>query len=144
MVINDLRNRIAFTDILESIRRTWGSLSASPRSWAQDEEFGSLVQHLTFAAVAAGDQGYYTVLNQLYETYRIRAWDFLNHRDLTVHAHHPRFRSWRGYRYILPDAVVRLFAKDFSGNGHGILGYLKVAGWIAENGTDQVKSPYNY
>ncbi|PVI05632.1 hypothetical protein DM02DRAFT_685435 [Periconia macrospinosa] len=135
---------IAFTDILERIRRTWGSQSASPQSWAQDEEFGSLVQHITFAAVAAGDQGYYTVLNQLYETYQIRAWDFLHYRDITVHAHHFQFRSWRGYRYILPYAVVRPFVDEFSGNGHGILGYLKVAEWMAENGTDQVKSAYNY
>ncbi|OAL45382.1 hypothetical protein IQ07DRAFT_684305 [Pyrenochaeta sp. DS3sAY3a] len=135
---------IAFTDILEKIRHTWGSQSASPRSWAQDEELGSLVQHLTFAAVAAGDQGYYTVLNQLYETYQIRAWDFLNHRDMTVHVHHFNFRSWRGHRYILPEAVVRDFDEDFGGNGHGIFGYSKVAGWIAENGTDQVKSAYSY
>jgi hypothetical protein len=142
--IDDLRNRIAFTDILEKIRHTWGSQSASPQSWAQDEELGSLVQHLTFAAVAAGDYGYYTVLNQLYEIYQIRAWDFLHHRDMTVHIHHFQFRSWRGYRYILPDAVVRPFDGEFSRNCHGILGYLKVAEWMAENGTNQVKSPYNY
>ncbi|KAF2006155.1 hypothetical protein P154DRAFT_559300 [Amniculicola lignicola CBS 123094] len=129
---------IAFTDILERIRCTRGLQSGSPQSWAQDKELGSLVQHLTFAAVPAGDQGYYTVLNQLYETHQIRAWIFLNHRDRTVLIHPFQFRSWRGYQYILPDAVVRFFGNEFSANGHCILGYMKAAEWMAENGTDQL------
>lgn len=135
---------MAFTDILHTIRHTWGSQCASPQSWAQDEALGSLVQHLTFAAVAAGDQGYYTVLNDLYDKYQIRAWDFFNHRDMTIHIHDWGFRSWLGYRYVLRDNVVWQFRDAFSGNGHGMLGYLKVAEWMAEHGTDQVQSPYNY
>lgn len=118
---------LAFTEILEEIRHTWGSQSASPQFWAQDENLGSLVQHITFAAVAAGNLGCYTVLNRLYETHKIRAWDFLNHRDITVHAHHATFRSWLGYRYVLPEIVVGRFAEDFGEQGHGILWYLKVA-----------------
>ncbi|ORY01424.1 hypothetical protein BCR34DRAFT_637258 [Clohesyomyces aquaticus] len=130
--ISIVATSMAFTEILERIRHTW------------DEKLGSLVQHLTFAAVAAGDRGYYTVLNQLYKTYQIRAWDFLNHRDITVHIHHLAFRSWRGHRYILPKAVVGRFGGEFGGNGHDILGYLKAAEWMAEHGTDQVKSAYSY
>ncbi|KAI9701623.1 MAG: hypothetical protein M1820_006394 [Bogoriella megaspora] len=135
---------LAFTDILERVRHTWGSKSTSPQSWAQDEKLGSLFQHLTFAAVAAGDMGYYTILNRLYETYQIRAWDFLNHRDITVHTHHPQFRSWLGYRYILPDAVAGPFRNEFGGIGHSILGYLKAAEWMTKNGTNMVKSAYSY
>lgn len=118
---------MAFTDILERIRHTWGDQSGSPQSWARDEVLRELVQHITFAAVAAGDIGYYTVLNDLYHKYQIRAWDFMNHRDWTVHIHHWSFRSWRGYRYVLPDAMVRQFGDEFGGNGHGIWGYLRVA-----------------
>ncbi|KAF2127856.1 hypothetical protein P153DRAFT_376802 [Dothidotthia symphoricarpi CBS 119687] len=135
---------LAFTDILEHIRTTCGSASPSPQPWAVDSNLGSLFQHFTFAAVAAGDQGYYTVLNNLYERYKIRAWDFLNHRDMTVHTHHFALRSWRGHRYILPEAVVGQYSAEFGHQGHFILGYLKAAEWMAVNGTDQVKSAYSY
>lgn len=144
VITDNLTNRLAFTDILERIRHTWGSQSASPQSWARDEELGSLVQHLTFAAVAAGDQGYYTVLNSLYDTYQIRAWDFLNHRDITINSHYFGFRSWRGYRYVFSDEIERPFVNEFGDNGHSILGYLKVAEWMTENGTNQVGTPYTY
>ncbi|KAH9869063.1 hypothetical protein J1614_008140 [Plenodomus biglobosus] len=129
---------LAFTDLLNHIRNTYGSASPSPQSWATDSNLGSLVQHLTFCAVAAADQGYYTILNELYERYQIRAWDFMNHLDWTVHAHHFAFRSWRGHRYILPDAVIGRFKGEFGPQGHGMLGYLKAAEWMAEHGTDQV------
>ncbi|EUC41735.1 hypothetical protein COCMIDRAFT_29552 [Bipolaris oryzae ATCC 44560] len=135
---------MAFTDILERIRHTWGDQSGSPQSWARDEVLRELVQHITFAAVAAGDQGYYTLLNDLYDRYQIRAWDFMNHCDWTVNFHHGAFRSWRGYRYVLPDAMVRQFGGDFGGNGHGILGYLKVAEWMAGGRDGQVHSEYSY
>lgn len=131
-------------DMVEHIRSTLGSLASNPNPWAIDESLGSLIQHLTFAAFASADQGYYTVLNQLYEKYQIRAWDFVNHKDITVHFHDFRFRSWRGYRYILPDEVVRDFEGDFGDQGHGILGYLKAAEWMIERGSDQVKSVYSY
>ncbi|KAI8931193.1 hypothetical protein NX059_011543 [Plenodomus lindquistii] len=72
---------LAFSDILDQIRKTYGSTSASPQTWAIDSNLGSLVQHFTFAAVAAADQGYYTVLNELYMRYQIRPWDFMNHLD---------------------------------------------------------------
>jgi hypothetical protein len=135
---------MAFTDILEQIRNVWGSESMEPQAWAEDQCLGTLVQHLTFAAVAAGDQGYYTVLNMLYEKYGIRAWNFVNHRDWTLHSHHFRFRSWRGHQYFLPDAVVGQFFHEFTLNGHSILGYLKAAEWMVENGTEQVESAYSY
>ncbi|CAN9172557.1 unnamed protein product [Alternaria alternata] len=44
---------MAFTDILEHIRHTYGSESPSPQDWAGDNNIGTLVQHLTFAAMAA-------------------------------------------------------------------------------------------
>ncbi|XP_014562611.1 hypothetical protein COCVIDRAFT_32541 [Bipolaris victoriae FI3] len=135
---------MAFTDILERIRHTWGDPSGSPQSWARDEVLRELVQHITFAAVAAGDQGYYTVLNDLYDKYQIRAWDFMNRYDFTVNFHHGAFRSWRGYRYVLPDAMVRQFSGEFGLNAHGILGYLKVAEWMAGGGDGQVNSVYDY
>ncbi|KAF2034490.1 hypothetical protein EK21DRAFT_97575 [Setomelanomma holmii] len=124
---------MAFTDIVEHIRNTWGS-----------HNLGSLLQHLTFAAVAAGDQGFHTVLNNLYERYQIKAWDFMSHRDWTVHTHHFAFRSWRGHRYILPEAVVQHCGAEFGPQGHFILGCLKAAEWMESNGTDQVKSAYSY
>ncbi|KAH7130694.1 hypothetical protein B0J11DRAFT_430374, partial [Dendryphion nanum] len=135
---------LAFTEILEGIRHRWGSQSESPQLWAQDKDLGSLVQHLTFAAVSAGDQGYYTILNDLYCEYQIRAWDFLSHRDTTVHIHYLSFRSWRGYRYVLGEAVVGQFFDSFGGNGHNILGYLKAVEWMTENGTDHIKTYYDY
>jgi hypothetical protein len=127
-----------------NIRDNWGSASPAPQPWAQDDRLESLVQHLTFAAVAAGDQGYYTVLNDLYDKHQIRAWNFVNHRDITHNFHHLAFRSWRGYQYILPDAVVQQFAHEFGGHNHNIGGYLKAAEWMADHGTDQVKTIYNY
>ncbi|KAH6288706.1 hypothetical protein HBI39_215510 [Parastagonospora nodorum] len=135
---------MAFMDIVHHVRTTWGSESPAPCDWAKDEGFASLIQHLTFAAVAAGDQGFHTVLNNVYEHYSIRAWDFMHHNDITRHAHHPAFRSFRGYRYILPDAIVRHFGAEFGPVGHWILGYLKAAQWMTEHGTDQVKSEYVY
>ncbi|KAH7079352.1 hypothetical protein BKA63DRAFT_563987 [Paraphoma chrysanthemicola] len=135
---------LAFTEILEHIRSTWGSESSASHDWAVDSHLNSLVQHLTFAAVAAADQGYYTVLNSLYERYQIRAWDFMNHKDWTAHTHDLAFRSWRGHRYILPDAVVRHLDAEFGPQGHFMLGYLKAAEWMEGNGTDQVKSAYSY
>lgn len=137
-------NRMAFTDILEHIRSTYGSQSTSSQPWAKDETLGALIQHLTFAAFAAADEGYHTILNHLYEKYQIRAWDFMNHRDITVHLHDLAFRSWRGHRYRLPDAVVRFCKAEFGPPGHFIVGYLKAAEWMATNGTDQVKSDYSY
>ncbi|CAI9635564.1 unnamed protein product [Alternaria burnsii] len=135
---------MAFTDILEHIRCTYGSESAPSQAWAEDNNIGNLVQHLTFAAMAAGDQGFHTVLNNLYERHAIRAWDFMHYQDWTRHAHDLAFRSWRGHRYILPDAVVRHHQAEFGQHGHSILGYLGVAEWMAMNGTDQVKSEYAY
>ncbi|EME83603.1 uncharacterized protein MYCFIDRAFT_136419 [Pseudocercospora fijiensis CIRAD86] len=136
--------RASFTEILEHIRKTYGSTSPAAQTWASDEKLGNLIQHITFAAVAAGDRGHYTLLNRLYEQYCIRAWDFMNHRDLTQHIHHFAFRSWRGYRYILPEAVVGHFHAEFGDQGHCILGYLKAAEWMLAHGTDQVKSAWEY
>jgi hypothetical protein len=133
---------MAFTDILHHIRDTYGSASSSPQQWASDENLGNLISHYTFAAVASADQGYYTILNELYERYQIRAWDFMNHWDWTQHAHFPAFRSWRGHRYILPDAVVRYCGGEFGPQGHWILGYLRVCEWMEANGMDQVRSAY--
>jgi hypothetical protein len=135
---------MAFTDILEHIRSTYGSQSSSPQDWAVDDNLGSLLQHLTFAAVAAADQGFHTVLNDLYERYAIRAWDFMNHRDWTRHMHELAFRSWRGHRYILPDAAVQHCQAEFGPQAHFISGYLEASRWMEENGTDQVKSEYSY
>jgi len=126
-------------DMIEHIRSTYGSLTANPNIWATDEYLGSLVQHLTFSSFAAADQGYHTVLNQVYEKYQIRAWDFMNHVDRTRLFHDFGFRSWRGHRYILPDEVVRDFGADFGRFGHEILGYLKAAEWMLKHGADQVK-----
>lgn len=131
-------------DILTRIRTRWGPQSTQQQSWAKDEELGALVQHLTFAAMPAGDIGYYPVLNELYATYSIRAWDFMSHNDRTQHFHPFVFRSWRGHRYILPDAVVGCCGDTFSQHGHEILGDLKAAEWMMEHGTNQVRLAYNY
>lgn len=135
---------MAFTDILEHVRSMYGSQSSSPQTWAVDSNLHSLIQHLTFAAVAAADKGFHTVLNNLYERYSIRAWDFMNHKDWTRQTHDLAFRSWRGHRYILPDAVVRHYEAEFGPQAHFILGYLKAAEWIVENGAEQVKSKFSY
>jgi hypothetical protein len=138
-------NRLAFKDILHHIRGTWGSPANSPQKWARDENIGSVVQHITFAAFSSGDIGYYTDLNNLYDEYHIPAWDFFHHADWTVHFHHFAFRSWRGYRYTLPEEIVGQFYKDFEiPLCHGILGYLKTAEWMSKHGKDQVKSHYTY
>ncbi|KAF2727423.1 hypothetical protein EJ04DRAFT_594984 [Polyplosphaeria fusca] len=136
--------KLAFMNIVEHVRGKYGSASSSPQQWAKDENLGSLIQHFTFAAVSSADQGYYTVLNELYGKHKIRAWDFMNHKDVTVHAHFFAFRAWRGHRYILPDAVERFFESEFGPQSNCILGYLKAAEWMAKNGTDQVKSAYSY
>jgi hypothetical protein len=135
---------LAFTEILEHIRSTYGSKSASPQDWAVDSSLGSVLTHLTFAAVAAGDIGFHTVLNRLYERYHIKAWDFWHYNDWTRHTHDDEFRSWRGYRYTLPHAVVQYCEADFGGVNHSIQGYWKAAEWMEAHGTDQVKSEYSY
>ncbi|KAF2844588.1 hypothetical protein T440DRAFT_473266 [Plenodomus tracheiphilus IPT5] len=135
---------LAFTDILNHIRSTYGSASPSPQAWAIDSNLGTLIQHFTFAAVGPADQGYYTILYQLYERYQIRAWDFMNHMDWTVHTHYFAFRAWRGHRYILPDAVVGQFKGEFGPQNHWIFRYLKAVEWMAQWGTDQVKGAYSY
>ncbi|KAH8723125.1 hypothetical protein GQ44DRAFT_657310 [Phaeosphaeriaceae sp. PMI808] len=135
---------MAFTDILEYVRSTYGSESHSPQTWASDNNLSSLFQHLTFAAVAAADQGFHTILNYLYERHQIRAWDFMNHMDWTRHFHDWAFRSWRGHRYIFPDAVVRQYKAEFGPQNHFLLGYLKAVEWMERYGTDQVKSEYTY
>jgi hypothetical protein len=84
---------MAFMDIIEHIRNTYGTKSTSPYDWAKDDTLGALLQHLTFAAMAAGDQGYYTILNNVYDRFGLRAWDFMNHKDVTRKAHYRAFRS---------------------------------------------------
>lgn len=135
---------MAFTDILHHIRDTYGSASLAPQKWASDENLCNLISHYTFAAIAAADRGYYTVLNQLYERYQIRAWDFMNQWDWTQHTHFFEFRAWRGHRYILRDTVVRHTEGEFGAQGHWILGYLKACEWMMANGTNEVKSAYTY
>lgn len=131
-------------EIIEYIRSSFGVRSSQPQDWAKDENLGSLIQHLTFAAVGAGDQGFYSVLNNMYERYGIRAWDFVHYDDVTRHVHHSTFRAWRGHRYILPDAVVQHYKAEFGPQNHFIAGYLKAAEWMMSNGTDQLKSTYSY
>ena len=136
--------RIAFTDILNHIRDTYGSASLAPQQWASDENLSNLISHFTFAAIAVGDQGYYTILNNLYDRYQIRAWDFMNHCDWTQHFHFFAFRSWRGYRYIIPDTVTRHCEGGFGPQGHWMFGCFKACDWMRLNGTNEVKSPYTY
>lgn len=91
--------------------------------------------------------GFHTAFNNVYERYSVRAWDFMNHKDFTRRTHHLAFRSWRCYRYTLPDAVVRYFEARSGPHGHqieGYEGYAKAAQWMAEHGPDQVKSEYSY
>lgn len=133
---------MAFTDILYHIRDTYGSASSSPQQWASDENLSNLISHYTFAAVAAADEGYHTILNQLYDRYQIRVWDIMNHWDWTQHAHFFAFSSWRGHRYLLPDAVLQHCGGDFGPQGHWILGYVKVCEWMEAHGTEQVWSAY--
>ncbi|PSN75575.1 hypothetical protein BS50DRAFT_628744 [Corynespora cassiicola Philippines] len=89
---------IAYAYILEQVRKKWGYKSAQKHPQAEDTNLGSLIQHITFAACGAGDGGYYTVLNQLYERNLIRAWDFVNDRDRTIDGHHSSSCTWRGYQ----------------------------------------------
>ncbi|KAF1968973.1 hypothetical protein BU23DRAFT_582911 [Bimuria novae-zelandiae CBS 107.79] len=131
-------------DIVEHIRNTWGTQSIGPQEWTKEESLGSLVQHLTVAAIGAADQGYYTTLNDFYGQYQIRAWDFMSTSDTSLHTHFNEFRAWRGYHYILPRVIAGQFDNDFGAQGHGILGYFRVAEWMAENKSDQVRSEYNY
>ncbi|PVH92202.1 hypothetical protein DM02DRAFT_701083 [Periconia macrospinosa] len=91
---------IAFPDILELIRSSWGSKSTLPKLWAEDGNLGSLVQHLTFAALEGGTEDSYTALNLLYETHLIRAWDFCHYDDKIAETHYYEFQDlWRGRRY---------------------------------------------
>jgi hypothetical protein len=75
---------MAFTDILEYGRSTYGSQSSFPQECAANRNLDSLFQHLTFAAIAAADRGYHTGLNRLYEEHPISAWAFVNHREITA------------------------------------------------------------
>jgi len=133
---------LGFTDIIEHIRHIYGSQCSSPQDWASDHTLGSLIQHLTFASTGAGDQGYLTLLNELYERYHIRAWDFLNHWDQTRLFPPYHFLCWRGHRYILPHEVTHQFGAGFGPLGHWIQGYYQTVEWMAEYGLDQVKSAY--
>jgi hypothetical protein len=135
---------MAFTDILEHVRSTYGSESESQHPWALDSNLDLLLQHLTFAAIGAGDRGFHTVLNRLYKRHFIRAWDFMHHNDMTRHAHNLAFRSWRGHRYILPEVVVRNLVNEFGPQSHFILGYLKAAEWMEKNGSVQVTPEFIY
>ncbi|TID18540.1 hypothetical protein E2P81_ATG06455 [Venturia nashicola] len=118
---------LAFTDILNHVRNTFGSGSANRESWAEDRNLSSLIQHITFAEYPAADMGYHTILNHTYGNYQIPAWDFVNHRDQTSWLHIPHFKSWRGHRYILPAAVVDPVAPTFGKQCHNIEGYAKAA-----------------
>lgn len=60
---------MAFMNIVEHIRKVWGSRSLSPGDWAEDGNLDAVLQHLTLAAVAAGDQGFYTVLSSFYDRF---------------------------------------------------------------------------
>jgi len=133
---------LGFTDIIEHIRHIYGSQCSSPQDWASDHTLGSLIQHLTFASTGAGDQGYLTLFNELYERYQIRAWDFLNQWDWTQSLPPYHFRCWRGHRYILSDEVTHRFGAGFGPLGHCIQGYYQAAEWMAEYGLDQVRSLY--
>jgi hypothetical protein len=70
--------------------------------------------------------------------------NFMTYKDWKRHTHHPAFRSWRGHRCILTDAVVRHCEAEFGPQAHFIFGYLKAAEWMEKNGTDQVKPEYLY
>jgi hypothetical protein len=133
---------LGFTDIIEHIRHIYGSQCSSPQDWASDHTLGSLIQHLTFASTGAGDQGYLTLINELYERYQIQAWDFLNQSDWTQSLPPYHFRCWRGHRYILSDEVTHRFGAGFGPLGHCIQGYYQAAEWMAEYGLDQVRSLY--
>ncbi|TGO56839.1 hypothetical protein BOTNAR_0214g00060 [Botryotinia narcissicola] len=133
---------LGFTSIVEHVRHTYGSQCSSPQDWASDDNLGSLIQHLTFASTGAGDMGYLTLLNEYYERYHIRAWDFLNHWDRTPRFPPYHFRNWRGHRYILPQEVTCNFEAEFGPMGHLIHGYYQSAEWMAKYGLDQVKTAY--
>lgn len=135
---------MAFAVIVEHLRDTYGSSSSSCQEWAKDQNFGCLVQHLTFAAIAAGDKGFHTVLNHLYDRYQICAWDFMNYIDWMRNFHYLWLRSWRGHRYILPNAVVSRFQGEFGQHNHPILRYLKSVEWLEGSATDMVKYEYFY
>ena len=95
-----------------------------------------------FVSTRAGDKGYLTLLNELYEQYQIRAWDFLNHWDRTQFFPPYHFPCWRGHRYILPYEVTHQFGAGFGPLGHGIQGYYQAVEWMAEHGLDQARSAY--
>ncbi|EPE34849.1 alpha/beta-Hydrolase [Glarea lozoyensis ATCC 20868] len=135
---------LAFREILNHIRHQFGSETPSRHHWASEDNLKNLLAHYTFAAMAAGDMNFHTKLNSLYDKHQIRAWDFMHHLDKTRSFHGIAFRSWRGHRYILPDATVGEFRAEFGEHGHSMLGYLKAAEWMLENGTDQAHPEYSY
>lgn len=116
-------------DMINHIRTTYGSLSQDQEPWADDASLGNIVQHLIFSSFPAADQGYLTVLNDMYSECQIRVWDFVYENDLTQHLHEVRLRSWRGHQYTFPETFHDYdeFKAEFGELVHDILGYLKAA-----------------
>jgi hypothetical protein len=138
-----MQHSLAIMDIVEHLRTTFGSRSPNPRAWAQDTNLGTLLRHITFAEFAASGTAYNAHLNEFYERYAIPAWDFVHPHDFTSRLHLPFLRAPRGHRYVLPDAAVRGFEKEYASGRHDMPGYMKSVEWLREN-PRKMRSMYQY
>lgn len=130
-------------DIVEHLRNTFGSQSTEARPWATDDRLGTLFRHVTFAEFGASGKEYNLYLNAFYERYAIPAWDFVHPHDFTSRLHLPFLRAPRGHRYVLPDAAVKPFEKEYAAGRHDMPGYMKSMQWLREN-PRKLRSMYQY
>lgn len=136
-------HRLAFIDIVEHLRRTFGDASSSPHPWCSDHNLTYTIRHITFAEFAASSSSYNAHLNAYYSKYQIPAWDFVHPHDFTSRLHLPFFRSWRGHRYVLPKASVQPFEREYAAGRHDMPGYMKSMEWIRSNPLT-MRSLYTY
>lgn len=113
-------------NIVERLRKTFGSESPSPRLWALDAQTDRLLRHIIFAEFGSKRNRYSHYPNQfLYERYQFPAWDFVHPKDFSSRLHLPFFRAAYGHRYLLFIPVVVPFDKDYGAGRHDMLGSLK-------------------
>jgi hypothetical protein len=130
-------------DIVEALRENYGSRNRTPRAWAQDDQLGKLIRHITFTEFGASGEDFNMHLNEFYERYHIPAWDFVHPHDFTSGIHMPFFRSPHGHRYVLPKQAVEPFEKDYGDQRHEMGGYVKSMEWLRDH-PRKLESMYQY
>jgi hypothetical protein len=135
--------RLAIMDIVEHTRQEYGSENSNPRRWAQDDQLGSLIRHISFAEYGASGGDYNQHLNEFSKRYSIPGWDFVHPHDFTSGIHLPFFRAPHGHRYVLPDEAIASFEREYGNQRHEMEGYVKSMEWLRDH-PRKLESMYQY